>query len=119
MSYDEEAEQTRYIWEHCTHLMTDLERRVGLAILWRQKAETDSNPATVRLMKERWGGATDQEINSALAEGPEVFRKKVRFRLLAEVGDQIEINRCPRCQRVVQTPKAKQCFWCGHDWHGA
>ena len=27
------------------------------------------------------------------------------------------VNRCPACNRVVRTPEAKQCFWCGHDWH--
>lgn len=29
----------------------------------------------------------------------------------------IRINRCPECSRIVRTPRAKQCLWCGHDWH--
>jgi hypothetical protein len=27
------------------------------------------------------------------------------------------VARCPACNRVLRTPEAKQCFWCGHDWH--
>ena len=30
----------------------------------------------------------------------------------------VVVNRCPACGRVVQTPAAKQCLWCGHGWHG-
>jgi uncharacterized C2H2 Zn-finger protein len=28
------------------------------------------------------------------------------------------VNRCPRCGEVAKTPKAKQCRFCKHDWHG-
>jgi len=28
-----------------------------------------------------------------------------------------EISRCPVCERIVKTPLARQCLWCGHDWH--
>ncbi|EMI27252.1 hypothetical protein RESH_02167 [Rhodopirellula europaea SH398] len=31
-------------------------------------------------------------------------------------GELIE-NRCSKCQRLARTPAAKQCLWCGHDWH--
>lgn len=27
------------------------------------------------------------------------------------------VNRCRQCQRVIRTVAAKQCFWCGADWH--
>jgi hypothetical protein len=37
--------------------------------------------------------------------------------LLADPRCQALINRCPRCQRVVATPKARQCLWCKYDWH--
>jgi rRNA maturation endonuclease Nob1 len=29
------------------------------------------------------------------------------------------INRCPACKRIVRTPRAQHCLWCGHDWHAA
>jgi len=27
------------------------------------------------------------------------------------------IVRCPKCARVLRTPRARQCMWCLHDWH--
>lgn len=39
-------------------------------------------------------------------------------RLLREHYDSILINRCPRCSRIAETPLARQCAWCRHDWHG-
>jgi len=29
------------------------------------------------------------------------------------------VNRCPRCRWVVRTLQARQCLWCGFDWHGS
>jgi hypothetical protein len=109
---------TDYVWEHFSHLMTEFEQRVGRAILWRQKAANQTGRAA-EILNERWGKVGDPEIDAALTDGPEAFRRGVCARLLVEAGDQLFINRCPRCHRIVRTPKAKQCFWCGHDWHSA
>jgi hypothetical protein len=119
MSYDEEAEATRYIWRYCTHIMTDFERRAGRAAMGREKvaAMENAHQTTARKLSERWGLVGDPEIDSALSAGTEAFRRSVCLRILSEWGDQI-INRCPRCRRIVRTPQASQCFWCGHDWHG-
>jgi hypothetical protein len=70
----------------------------------------------------RWAeltAADDPAIDAALVAGPEAFRRQVRERLLAEAGDQITIDRCPSCTRILRTPLAQQCLWCGHDWHEA
>jgi hypothetical protein len=116
MDYDEDRELTRYVWDYFTHHMTDFERQVGLAIIGRQKvanAGADfSHPGAVR-----WGRTDDPEVNAALADGPEKFRRRVCSRVLAEAGSKVLVNRCPRCNRVVRTPRARQCFWCGFDWH--
>ena len=118
MQYDDEVEQTRYIWGNCTHLMTDFERRVGRAAAAREKAAALTGEAMKRMLSQRWGLAGDPDVDSALSDGPEAFRTSVCRRILSERGDEF-INRCPRCRRVVRTPAARQCFWCGHDWHEA
>ena len=28
-----------------------------------------------------------------------------------------KVTRCERCNGLLRTPRAKQCFNCGHDWH--
>jgi hypothetical protein len=106
MKYEDEAELTSYVWQYHDDLLTDFERRVGRAILGRAKAAVASSPSAARLLRERWGEAGDPHIEAALADGPEVYRRRVCRRVLAEHGAAVRINRCPACSRVVRTPRA-------------
>src|SRR5262249_42833095 len=120
VEYDEESVLLKYLWEHCQHLMTVLERRANRAILARAKAasaERLNSPKIARMLREDWGCAGDAQGNAALAAGEDAFRRRVCQRVLSSRAAQASINRCPRCHRVVRTPKARQCFWCGNDWH--
>jgi predicted RNase H-like HicB family nuclease len=104
-----------YIWRYGKHLMTDLEQRADQVGLIRAKTRPDRQEAELLGLM----GVTDgPDVDLALSAGWEVFRLSVCRRILSERGDEI-INRCPRCRRVVRTPLARQCLWCGHDWHGA
>jgi hypothetical protein len=96
--------------------MSDFERQVGWAAIAREKAACAS-PDLTRLLAERWGTAGDVEVDAALSSVPEECRRCVRHHLLAERGGEVTINR-PRCRRVAFMPAARQCFDCGHDWHG-
>ena len=31
--------------------------------------------------------------------------------------DKVFFNNCPNCGKLARTPKAKQCRFCGYDWH--
>jgi hypothetical protein len=117
VEYDEDRELTRYVWDYYQRLMTEFERRVGRAIIGRAKAAAVGISEMAGLLHRRWGEVGVPEVEAALADGPEVFRRRVRDRLLAERGSEVFVNRCPRCARVVRTPQARQCFWCGFDWH--
>lgn len=44
------------------------------------------------------------------------FLEKIALRILKDNKNSIFINRCPKCQKIVRTPKAKQCNWCFHKW---
>ncbi len=118
MSYDEDAELTRYVWGHYAHLLSDFEQQVGRAAIGREKAAASGSPAMFLVLSERWGRSGDLDIDAALSSGPESFRRAACRRLLSERGVDVTINRCPQCRRVVRTPAARQCLWCGHDWHG-
>jgi hypothetical protein len=109
---DDEAALTHYVWEHHQDLMTDFERRVGRAILGREKAAVASSPSAARLLHERWGKAGDPDIEAALGDGSEAYRRRVCRRVLTEHGATVHVNRCPACSRVVRTPPAQQCVWC-------
>ena len=117
MDYNETEILTAYIWNHYSHLMTSFERQVSTAIIARAQAEHCSNPHMATMLLQRWGGANAPAINTALQDGTIAFRQKVCARLLAAYSDQIFINRCPACQRIVRTPNARLCVWCGHTWY--
>ena len=117
MEYDDVRELTRYVWDYHQRLMTEFEQRVGWAHLAEGKAAM-GHPGVAEFILRRHGIVGDQEAAAALADGVETFRRRVCRRVLTEHGADVFVNRCPSCGRVVRTPQAKQCFWCGHDWHG-
>ena len=117
--YDENTILTSYIWRYYIPLMTSFERKVGGQLLRLQKAEAGAKGDLMRLekLKNRYGWVNDPLVIRALEVGYEEYRDQVRIRLLREHSNDIFINRCPECKRIVQTPQARQCLWCGYSWH--
>jgi len=61
---------------------------------------------------------TDPKVLELLKDGYDEFNKKrVVERIYKEHFDELDLNRCPKCNRIARTPKAKQCRYCKHDWH--
>ena len=115
MSYNDEAELTRYVWRNHRSLLTRFEGQVERAAHARENF-ADSEAEHARRVMERYGHLGDARVDAALAEGREAFHGQACRRILAE-NPGLQINRCPRCHRVLRTPLAAQCFWCGEDWH--
>lgn len=61
----------------------------------------------------------DPEALRLASHGTQWFVVQVARRILAEQGDQVFINCCPRCGELARTPKARQCRVCKNDWHDA
>lgn len=116
VEYNEEAELDRYVWDYYSQLLSDFELRVQRVHRTEHKAADASEPMA-RALRDRWGCGGDAEVGAALADGWESFRSAVRARLVREHAADLVINRCPACHCVVKTPLARQCLWCGHDWH--
>lgn len=116
-TYVEEGELTKYIWNHYQHLFSRLEKLGVKAALAEDKANSASSVAMAKILRERWGTESSSEIVAALSEGVDVFRLRVRERVMRDCGDKIFINRCQACDRILRTPRAKQCLWCGHSRH--
>lgn len=47
----------------------------------------------------------------------ELEKEIVATKLLVKYKDQIYLNKCPKCDKITRTPKAKQCRFCHYDWH--
>jgi hypothetical protein len=115
MEYDEPSVLTEYVCSYCVPQMTDLER-AGLKALHARVKAANSDSARVRdMIVRKWSGQGDPAIIAALSAGEAAFRDAVRDRVLRDHPELI--NRCPKCNRVARTPRAKQCRWCFHDWH--
>ena len=112
--YDEETVLTRYVWTHYLALLTNEEKKVGRAIICRQKMTIRPGEMSDNVIKKM--GLNDPSIQHALKDGFDTYRDKVRRRVLQDHPEQVFINRCPKCEKVVGTPKARLCKWCHHKW---
>jgi hypothetical protein len=110
--YDDEAEFATYMWNHYWRLLRPIESKAG-RVVYAQA----TNDAAVRSILKRYGLADDPAVMAELAGGVEAFRRRVAHRILEEHAHEVFVNRCSRCERIVRTPMAQQCLWCGHDWH--
>jgi hypothetical protein len=111
--YDEAIVLEQYLRHNFAHLMTPFE---AMAL----NAFTTRDVQTLRTLGQAAGShhrGEDPEVLKALAVGQEPFLKKVFQRVLRDHASSIVINRCPKCQRIVASPAARQCLWCGHHWH--
>ena len=90
-----------FITAKATHGRTDL------AAQWEaRKSEWRSNLSM------------DPEVLKLSAEGFVPFAVRTANRIVQETPDKVFFNRCPKCGGLARTPRAKQCRFCGNDWHG-
>lgn len=114
-------ETVDYILNYFSGLMNEKE-----ALAWRHysseyklsHSENQDKIDTRRKIYLKKGWLTeDKQILSLLENGIEQFRLKTAERILKENRDKINFNNCPKCDELARTPNAKQCRFCGYDWH--
>jgi hypothetical protein len=111
----EETDLEQYIVIHYHHLLTLEEKLAYKHHLTSEKAE-NSNENFGKMLLSRWG-TTNKEALKLLEGGYNDFKKNVANRILTERPKEVFINNCPKCGKLARTPLAKQCRFCGHDWH--
>jgi hypothetical protein len=115
--YDEDAVLTKYMWRNYRHLMSEAEVLAGEVVIFREKAKAVHHPHRSSMYAERERNFTARPGVADLVNLPvPEFRRRVRDRLMREHSHQINLNRCPKCDRIPATPMAKQCPWCYHSW---
>jgi hypothetical protein len=113
-TYDEQTELRRYLWTHFTAICSSDELRVYKANIGHMKAS--SAPQQDKMLRKMFGDWDDPLIATELANGFDSFSDRVLQRIGRESPDLFYINRCEMCDRIVATPKACICGWCGHEW---
>ncbi len=43
------------------------------------------------------------------------LEKQLFWKLFLPHQDQVSINRCPNCEKILFNDKTRQCLWCKHD----
>ncbi len=59
----------------------------------------------------------DQKVLQLLLNGYDNFQIQIAKRILEQNPDKVFFNNCPECGKLARTPFAKQCRFCGHNWH--
>lgn len=114
--YDEESELQNYVWKHYRPFMTPAEREAAWAVLADDMKRDKGRDIVVEIWKEH-KLAEKPDVVALLTKGAQQMRANAIKRILRERSTEVFVNRCPKCERIVRTPKALQCLWCGHDWH--
>ena len=106
MEYNEESELGRYVWNYFQQFCTELEANIDELFARQRKG-----PEAQQELYDRSGiSADDPFVVAALRDGEDVFHKRVGQRILKEHSEEVFINRCPECFKIVKTPRAQRCF---------
>jgi len=115
-------ETANYIIKYFPNLLTHAE-----AHAWRRLASTmkatkgrdDLASQETTLLDPYWGKQmpNDEEAVRLARHGWRHFARVAAARILAERRSEVHLNCCPKCALLARTPWARQCRFCGHDWH--
>jgi hypothetical protein len=118
-----DLDEAKYVFHNYGHLMTPKEKLAFSHLGGTMKATmARSDPAAQDEVK---AGSThlrrllsdDPEVLLLARDGYDAFVVRTGQRILRDDRDRIVLNYCPRCKGLARTPKARQCRFCGHDWH--
>ena len=110
-------EKARYIIGYFSTLMTEQERLALRHCQSTYKLDGVENQNLVNAYYKNDWLSTDAEVLDHLTEGPDQFMINAAMLILRESPDEVFLNLCPVCKKLARTPDAKQCRFCGHDWH--
>jgi len=110
-----------YILKYSSHLMSKEEKlawRHFTTMTKRGKTQISEFSDSKRDLFLRQNWITDKpDVLELLNNGIDVFRENTAERILNDYGEKVVFNYCCKCGKLARTPKAKQCRFCGHDWH--
>jgi hypothetical protein len=116
--YDEQEAVDWYVARFWTHYLDEDDKRChDFGMRLAKALGLPESPWGQQVLAE-WQRCTAQGLREALAEGFPGLRERLWQKVLGgfRTGNLL-VNRCPKCNRVVRTPRARQCLWCGNDWH--
>lgn len=104
-----EKEELDYVFNHYQHLTTPEEREALIGLIRMKGPSGHPN--------QRLGDLSENPTVRKLVALGDGLRSAIVERIVREHPNEVFFNRCPKCQALCRTPKARQCRKCGHDWH--
>lgn len=112
-------EKSAYVFKYYAHLMTLTEKAAFRNFFFIEKKEAykSRNPekSDSHFYEKKY--IKLPKVLALMEGGFEAFRDRTVQRMLEEHADEVFFNYCPECNKLVRTPKAKQCHHCFHSWH--
>ena len=114
-----DKETAKYIVDYFSHLLSDEEKLAVRHTVSKIKlcSPASNTAALTRIYKERGWLTENQSFLDLLKDGYDNFQMLVAKRILSEHSDQVFLNNCPNCDKLARTPQARQCRYCGFNWH--
>lgn len=118
-----EGAKIEYILRYFGNLMNEQEKQALWHYSTNYKLENSLNndPSSIasrrkKYLKKGWL-SEDAQVLALLKDGIDNFRGNTAQRILKEHLEEVYFNNCPKCAKLAKTPEAKQCRFCGYDWH--
>ena len=110
-----DKEVKKYLIEKCKEWMLPDERKaLGQLDLNEHDINNVKKSRLVEKKMEWVFGIGDEKVTELVKIGRHKLENKIATRLLKDnIGI---VNRCPKCDKIARTPKARQCRFCAHKW---
>ena len=113
-----DSETIAYIIGYFSRLMTEDERLALRYQMFLHKLDASENKEEKeKKMREKGWFASEEKSLTLLKNGIKALEENIVKRILSESRDKVFFNNCPQCGKLARTPQAKQCRYCGFDWH--
>lgn len=98
--------------------LTEAEERLRDAIAWEEANGNTVPDEDKSLLRQRQAMlSNDPEVLRLASGGLKAFFERTVSRILSEDRKNVFLNNCPSCGALARTPQARQCRFCGKDWH--
>jgi hypothetical protein len=105
----DDKQKLQYVFRYFFYL-TNRHERLAYTNLGLKAKNVGSNAHVKQL-------SNDPQVLLLEAGGLEEFQARTARRIMADHADKVFFNYCPACNALARTPRARQCRFCGHDWH--
>jgi len=122
--YDEVRELDSYLWRYFSGLLNDSEAefsRLTQSNRENSACSIDDQNEDIRKyvayeIHLRTKSEHVKRLAPVFASVSEEYRRQIESRI-EDLKRELLPARCPECNKILRSAKAKQCLWCGADWH--